>query len=321
MSAQPYRFAIESFRIDNTRARHEDTVFVSASLAVGRAQPQTHTRRMGDLNNGTYSPDVPFEAVSIDDNDTVVLSYTIINNGHTDPNVVEKALGQAASTLAGKAAQAAASAVGGAIGSVLGAEIGTAAVPLVGTALGALAGWIVGEVGGALFANCDGAVAAGVHPFTGAQLRAVASDGKILQNTDHNPGTDSPTGCGSNSDYYVTWSIRTYEVHGLIRDKWIALGAANGLAGHPVTNETGCPDGRGRYNHFEKNCSIYWTPQTGAHEVHGFIRGKWAELGWERGLGYPLSDEEDMPGGGRMSRFERGVIRWQPNKEAWVTNQ
>ena len=31
------------------------------------------------------------------------------------------------------------------------------------------------------------------------------------------------------------------------------------------------------------DCSIYWHPDTGAHEVFGAIRGKWAELGWETG--------------------------------------
>ena len=60
-----------------------------------------------------------------------------------------------------------------------------------------------------LFANCDGPVAAGVHVFTGAELASPTLGGKVLTETDHNPGTDSPTGCGRNSNYYVTWSIRS----------------------------------------------------------------------------------------------------------------
>ena len=51
--------------------------------------------------------------------------------------------------------------------------------------------------------------------------------------------------------------------------------------GYPVTDESGTPDHVGRFNHFEGG-SIYWTPQTGAHEVHGAIRALWASLGWER---------------------------------------
>jgi len=29
-------------------------------------------------------------------------------------------------------------------------------------------------------------------------------------------------------------------------------------------------------------------------------------------LGYPISDEEDAPGGGRQSRFQGGRITWTP---------
>jgi uncharacterized protein with LGFP repeats len=83
--------------------------------------------------------------------------------------------------------------------------------------------------------------------------------------------------------------------------------------GFPTTDETGTPDGRGRYNHFEGG-SIYWTPENGAHEVHGAIRDKWASLGWERShLGYPVGDEETPPNGqGRYSKFEGGHILWTP---------
>lgn len=53
--------------------------------------------------------------------------------------------------------------------------------------------------------------------------------------------------------------------------------------------------------------------QTGAHEVHGAILDLWASLGFERSrLGYPTSDETDMPGG-RVSHFEHGQIRWTQN--------
>jgi uncharacterized protein with LGFP repeats len=55
---------------------------------------------------------------------------------------------------------------------------------------------------------------------------------------------------------------------------------------------------------------VYWTPATGAHEVHGAILARWAALGWERSyLGYPVGDEYDLPGG-RRSDFERGSVTW-----------
>ena len=68
----------------------------------------------------------------------------------------------------------------------------------------------------------------------------------------------------------------------------------------------------GRYNHFAGayGSSIYWSPSTGAHEVYGAIRARWAGQGWERGrLGYPVSGEYAVPGG-RQSDFQGGSIRW-----------
>ena len=96
-------------------------------------------------------------------------------------------------------------------------------------------------------------------------------------------------------------------MHGDIRVKW----ARTRWLGYPLTDETGTPDGVGRFNHFEHG-SIYWTPSLKAHEVHGAIRDLWAANGWERGrVGYPTSDElDDTQTGGRLSRFQHGVIRW-----------
>lgn len=110
-------------------------------------------------------------------------------------------------------------------------------------------------------------------------------------------------------------TIGAHAVWGAIFGKWNELGRVG--YGYPITDETGTPDGRGRYNHFralqingKPEASIYWTPQTGAHAVYGAIRAKWAEQGWERGrLGYPVSDEY-QDGNGRRSDFEWGSIRW-----------
>jgi uncharacterized protein with LGFP repeats len=114
-----------------------------------------------------------------------------------------------------------------------------------------------------------------------------------------------------NGSIYFTPQTGAHEVHGAIRVKWAQLRGHRSFLGYPTTDETGSPDGRGRFNHFEHG-SIYWTPQTGAHEVHGAILGLWANMGFERSrLRYPRSDEMDMPGG-RLSRFEGGEIRWTP---------
>jgi hypothetical protein len=97
-----------------------------------------------------------------------------------------------------------------------------------------------------------------------------------------------------------------------ISDKYAQLGGAAGFLGQPIIAETWAPDGEGRYRHYEGG-SIYWHPRTGAHEVHGLIRQRWAQLNWERGyLGYPVTDEiNTVDGGGRVSRFEGGELIWR----------
>jgi uncharacterized protein with LGFP repeats len=56
------------------------------------------------------------------------------------------------------------------------------------------------------------------------------------------------------------------------------MGWERSFLGYPVTDETGTPDGIGRFNHFSNAASIYWTPSTGAWSIHGAIRDKWASL-------------------------------------------
>lgn len=107
-------------------------------------------------------------------------------------------------------------------------------------------------------------------------------------------------------------------VKGAILQKYNQLGACQGFLGRPNTAELTTPDKRGRYNHFQWG-SIYWTPETGAHEVHGAIRDKWAAMGWERSfLGYPTSDELQGANGLRYSKFQGGQICWTTQRGTWV---
>ncbi|TDO11902.1 LGFP repeat-containing protein [Mycobacterium sp. BK086] len=99
------------------------------------------------------------------------------------------------------------------------------------------------------------------------------------------------------ADYNIYFSEKTgaHELHGDILAKYKA---ANGIGqlGLPTTDETGTPDGIGRYNHFETG-SIYWTPDTGPMIITGMVRARWAAAGWENGpLGYPVADIYHVPG-------------------------
>ncbi|MBE1493832.1 hypothetical protein H4696_000932 [Amycolatopsis lexingtonensis] len=114
---------------------------------------------------------------------------------------------------------------------------------------------------------------------------------------------------GNVGSIYYTAATGAHALYGEIRKKWAALDYERGL-GYPTTDEAGTPDGVGRYNHFIKGGnvgSIYYTNATGAHAIFGEIRKKWAALDYERGLGYPTTDEGVTPDGiGRYNHFSLG---------------
>jgi uncharacterized protein with LGFP repeats len=138
--------------------------------------------------------------------------------------------------------------------------------------------------------------------------------------------TGTPDGVGrfnhfaNNGSIYWTPSTGAWSIHGAIRAKWASMGWELSVLGYPTTDETGTPDGVGRFNHFSSTDgwggSIYWTPSTGAWSIHGAIRAEWASMGWERScLRYPVSDEFAIPGG-RQSNLQGGVITF-----SWATGQ
>jgi hypothetical protein len=137
--------------------------------------------------------------------------------------------------------------------------------------------------------------------------------------------TGTPDGIGRYSVFAqgsIYWTAQTgaFEVHGAIRDEWAAVGWEAGILGYPLSDETGTPDGVGRYNVFQHG-SIYWTPATGAHEVDGAIRAAWASVGWEAGeLGYPISDGYAVTGG-RRNDFQHGSITWSASTNTTTITQ
>jgi len=85
------------------------------------------------------------------------------------------------------------------------------------------------------------------------------------------------------------------------------------FVGAPVSPEIVVEDGRGRVRVYDQ-ATIYWSPETGAHEVHGSIRDEFLKAGGVTGrLGYPTSDEQAASDGRtRVVNFERGTITWSP---------
>jgi len=120
------------------------------------------------------------------------------------------------------------------------------------------------------------------------------------------------------ADIYWSPASDAHEVHGAIRDHWQALGGVDGFLGYPLTDETPVLNAGseiGRMNLFQGG-SIYWSPSSGAWEVHGDLRRAWLERygGPTGALGWPVSDESSSPSGGlRYNDFQNGCLVWPGN--------
>lgn len=94
-------------------------------------------------------------------------------------------------------------------------------------------------------------------------------------------------------------------VQGLIYDKYVSLGASEGVLGFPTADEAASNGGgNGRYSIFTGG-RIYWHPTHGAHPVLGDILEQWAESGYAGGAwGYPTGDPEPGSAGWFSQAFE-----------------
>jgi SpoIID/LytB domain protein len=95
--------------------------------------------------------------------------------------------------------------------------------------------------------------------------------------------------------------------YGGILEKYDILRRGSIDLGLPTTDEIGVRGGRAVY--FERG-RIYWTPSAWANATWGGIMEAYLKLGGpDSYLGLPVQDETDAPGG-RMSRFQGGVLLW-----------
>ncbi|WP_432495928.1 LGFP repeat-containing protein [Kineococcus gypseus] len=109
--------------------------------------------------------------------------------------------------------------------------------------------------------------------------------------------------------------LGVHAVGGAIGDAYEGeLRGTHGELGRPTTSEFGVPgDPAVRYNGFEHG-NVYWSPATGAHEVHGAVFARYAELGHERSaLGLPVTHERPTPvRPGAYNHFRGGSLYWSP---------
>jgi hypothetical protein len=196
-----YNFRLDRFRIDNTRARHTDTDFVTIGLKVGDITYPTQTTAMGDLNNGTYGVGLSFSNVPVDASDTpVIFNFQILNSGHKTQQDIDNALTNGASKLASTGASA----------------LGDLIIPGTGSIWAVAASKASEWLAGILFANCDGPVAIDQVAINGATLDAWTAPKPHVEDRFY-PGTNSAHGCGSNSEYHVLFTFE--HVAGTLGDR------------------------------------------------------------------------------------------------------
>jgi len=183
---QNFYVNLNNFVIVRTRARGNDTVHVSFSLKVGGKKYDTLFKHMGNRNDGVHTVGLSFGPIDFPPANTpVVLNYVLANVGHKDNNNAEFE----------KAAKAGSDQL---INQMINRDIGEdwkikvlREVVRFGLSL--------------LFADCDGVVAADQIILNSDTLKEW---GYRHSETREYPGTDSAPGCGANSIYRVTWSIR-----------------------------------------------------------------------------------------------------------------
>ncbi len=191
-----YTFSMPWFQIANTRAWHTDTDYVTELVTINGNTVGTSQIGMGDLNNGYFNPNLTFGPYTISDTDSVTFSANITNSGYSAGDTPQ-VLGDISGVIAGIATNIA---------------LDDYSTDYITPAMDMMT-----YVFGVLFPNCDGVVA---HPgvgFTGASLAAAVTpisgvSHPVWQQTITSYGTDSPSGCGSNSLYYEHFQILQTDV-------------------------------------------------------------------------------------------------------------
>ncbi|KLU08863.1 CAP domain-containing protein [Kocuria sp. SM24M-10] len=133
-------------------------------------------------------------------------------------------------------------------------------------------------------------------------------------------------GFSKNHTFY--WSPATgaqpVNFNGAIGRKFAAHRWENGL-GYPTTREITGLTGGGAYQVFRHGTAVHkvlWSPRTGAKVVKetGAIGQRWKAAGFERGYGYPVTDEYRY-GTEVRQRFSNGhTVHWSSvTKRTWVT--
>jgi len=212
-----YTFTIEGFHIDNTRSRFDDTDEVGGALQIGDETLPSQSRSNGDVDEGDYPIGFVFGPRLVSQpNTAVVLSYSIYNG---DTSRLPKSLAAMSTDLVNKGVDSMIQGKDPEQGDLSDFTNYPGAPENANFNFDA-GSWIkVLEfitLANFLFPDCDGFVAVGTIGREKKKWDALIDDagGDIRHASVQYPGTDSPAGCGSNSDYSVRWSVRRERASG-----------------------------------------------------------------------------------------------------------
>lgn len=183
-----FSFAIQSVNIQNTRSKHLDTVYVAITFKLGSLAPEFEFQFLGNINSGVHkaAPSLGI-GIEIGVNDQFTLNYLIVNAGSTTSAKAQAALERAGAAWA--------------------SGQGPASTNFAGALEDGNQPWFDGQLGSILnLKSCDGMVAAEQDHLSYGDLVSLVANGPHTLQTYHS-GVRSPSGCGPNSKYTVTWVI------------------------------------------------------------------------------------------------------------------
>ena len=187
-----FAFALDSFEIDNTLSKHEDTDYVVFTIRAGNSNSYFLHKALGNVNNGVHQIGLSPGNISVDQTDSVLINYLIVNAGSASAADVDQAMQLTAGKLAA--------------GDLPG-------LPRLSSLTIEFADWFKQQLGAILKSPCDGVVAAEQNTFTYSDLVSRTSQPPFFtQRTSHSgpiPGPD----CNSRPSLYVVdWSMKQFVV-------------------------------------------------------------------------------------------------------------
>jgi hypothetical protein len=194
-----YILGVPGCNIRQIRSLRSDTLVASVGLRVMNAQGGLHhdwpaqSANLGDYEALTFVDtnlfyrgiDVPDPTPQLPDGGAIYWSFILANAGHGDNSVLLSAANNAANAVVGALVSSGDITAEFVAGGIIGVQ---ALLQL-------------------LTADCDGVVAALGFGFTAAELAQMTADPKNWLKKVNCPGTDSPVGCGDNSNYDVYYLI------------------------------------------------------------------------------------------------------------------